>query len=117
MRLEPGEIEAIRRAAQEVFAGARVRVFGSRVLDHLKGGDLDLWLEVAPGAATLANELRFRALIARPARGSGLHRAGDPGGRGPARAVAPRSGGVHGVPGRNSSASAFRQLVMIRNRT
>ena len=67
MRLEPGEIQAIRRAAQAVFgAQARVRVFGSRVEDHLKGGDLDLWLEVAPGQATLANELRFRDLIAGP---------------------------------------------------
>ena len=54
MRLEPDEIQAIRRAAQAVFgAQARVRVFGSRVADHLKGGDLDLWLEVAPGEATL----------------------------------------------------------------
>jgi len=67
MRLEAGEIQAIRRAAQAVFgAQAQVRVFGSRVEDHLKGGDLDLWLEVAPGQATLANELRFRDLIARP---------------------------------------------------
>jgi predicted nucleotidyltransferase len=67
MRLEPDEIEAIRRAARTVFgAQARVRVFGSRVEDDLKGGDLDLWLEVAPGQATLANETRFRDLIARP---------------------------------------------------
>lgn len=67
MRLEPSEVQAIRRAAQAVFgAQAQVRVFGSRVQDHLKGGDLDLWLEVAPGAATLANELKFRDLIARP---------------------------------------------------
>jgi predicted nucleotidyltransferase len=67
MRLDAGEIEAIRRAALAVFgAGVRVRVFGSRARDDLKGGDLDLWLEVAPGAATLANERRFRDLIARP---------------------------------------------------
>jgi hypothetical protein len=37
---------------------------GSRI--HLNGGDLDLWLEVAPGTATLANERRFRDLIAQP---------------------------------------------------
>ena len=47
-------------------ASATVRVFGSRVQDHLKGGDLDLWLEVAPGAATFANEMRFRGLFVRP---------------------------------------------------
>jgi hypothetical protein len=67
MRLEPGEIEAIRQAAREVFgADARVRVFGSRVHDHLKGGDLDLHLEVGPGQATFGNEMAFRELIERP---------------------------------------------------
>ena len=67
MRLEPREIRAVRQAAREVFgARASVRVFGLRVQDHLKGGDLDLWLEVAPGAATFANEMRFRGLIERP---------------------------------------------------
>ena len=67
MRLEPGEIRAIRQAVREVFgAHARVRVFGSRVHDHLKGGDLDLHLEVAPGQATIANEVAFRDLIERP---------------------------------------------------
>ena len=45
---------------------ARVRVFGSRVDDHLKGGDLDLHLEVEPGQATFANEMAFRDLIERP---------------------------------------------------
>ena len=67
MRLQPEEIRAIRQAASVVFgAGATVRVFGSRVHDHLKGGDLDLHLEVEPGQATLANEMRFRDLIERP---------------------------------------------------
>ena len=67
MRLEAHEIEAIRTAALAVFgARATVRVFGSRVRDRLKGGDLDLYLEVEPGQATLANEMRFRGLIERP---------------------------------------------------
>ena len=44
MRLTPAEIEAIVRAVHEVFGEtARVRVFGSRVRDDLKGGDLDLF--------------------------------------------------------------------------
>jgi len=67
MRLEAHEIEAIRQAVLAVFgARATVRVFGSRVRDRLKGGDLDLYLEVEPGQATLANEMRFRGLIERP---------------------------------------------------
>jgi predicted nucleotidyltransferase len=67
MRLTAHEIEAIRQAALDVFgARATVRVFGSRAQDHLKGGDLDLHLEVEPGQASLGNEMRFRNLIERP---------------------------------------------------
>jgi predicted nucleotidyltransferase len=65
MRLTPAEIEAILRAVRAVFGeAARVRVFGSRVRDDLKGGDLDLFVEVEPGGATIANEQRLRDLIA-----------------------------------------------------
>lgn len=65
MRLTPVEIEAIRRAVREVFGeAARVRVFGSRVRDDLKGGDLDLFVEVEPGGASIASEQRLRDLIA-----------------------------------------------------
>ena len=67
MRLGPGEIEAILQAALAVFGErATVRVFGSRVHDRLRGGDLDLYLEVEAGQATIANEMRFRDLIERP---------------------------------------------------
>jgi hypothetical protein len=67
MRLEPREILAIRQSARAVFGeGATVRVFGSHVHDRLKGGDLDLHLEVEPGLATFVNEMVFRDLIDRP---------------------------------------------------
>ncbi len=60
MRLSPEEVAAIRQAAREVFgAEAVVRLFGSRVRDDLKGGDIDLHVE-APGEVTsFANERRF----------------------------------------------------------
>jgi len=95
MRLQPEEIEAIRQAALAVFgAGATVRVFGSRARDHLRGGDLDLYLEVAPGQATLANELRFRDLIERPLDELKvdivMHERGRP--RGPIDQIARRDG-------------------------
>ncbi len=47
MRLTPSQIELIRSTAQELL-GARVRVtlFGSRVDDQRKGGDVDLMVEV-----------------------------------------------------------------------
>ena len=67
MRLEPHEITAIRDAARKVFGEqVTVRVFGSRLRDDLKGGDLDLYLEVEPGQATIANEVAFRDLIEGP---------------------------------------------------
>jgi predicted nucleotidyltransferase len=47
VRLKPEEIAAIKVAAAEVFgAGAVVRLFGSRVRDDLRGGDIDLHIEV-----------------------------------------------------------------------
>jgi predicted nucleotidyltransferase len=50
MRLKPNEIEAIKTAAADVFGpGVVVRLFGSRVRDDLKGGDIDLHLEVEDG--------------------------------------------------------------------
>lgn len=65
MRLTSAEAEAIVRAVREVFGDtARVRVFGSRVHDDLKGGDLDLFVEVERGGASIANEQRLRDLIA-----------------------------------------------------
>ena len=65
MRLRPHEIEAIRTAARDVFgATATVRLFGSRVRDDLRGGDIDLFVEVDPGQITIANEQRLRDRIA-----------------------------------------------------
>lgn len=65
MRLQPREIEAIRTAVREVFGEtATIRLFGSRVRDDLKGGDVDLFVEVEPGQASIANEQRLRDRIA-----------------------------------------------------
>jgi len=49
MRLTPQEIDAIKTAANEAFGtGTVVRLFGSRVHDHLRGGDIDLHVETDP---------------------------------------------------------------------
>lgn len=47
MRLAPSHVEAIRSAAQQLL-GPQVQVilFGSRVDDQAKGGDVDLLVEV-----------------------------------------------------------------------
>ena len=46
MRLQPAEQEAIRRACRDTLpAGSRVRLFGSRLDDTRRGGDIDLLIE------------------------------------------------------------------------
>jgi uncharacterized protein len=53
MRLQPTEIAAIKTAAREAFgASVVVRLFGSRVHDDRRGGDIDLMFEIDPGANT-----------------------------------------------------------------
>lgn len=65
MRLEPGEVEAIRAAAAEVLPpGSVVRLFGSRVDDARRGGDIDLHVEV-PEALDARGRVRLAtALVA-----------------------------------------------------
>lgn len=66
MRLTDHEIAAIKRGTREAFgATAVVRLFGSRVHDHLRGGDIDLHFEVDPGRATDAAVDRFEDLLFR----------------------------------------------------
>lgn len=53
MRLSLEYAEAIKSAACGAFGQtAVVRLFGSRVHDHLRGGDIDLHFEVDPGPGT-----------------------------------------------------------------
>ncbi len=47
MRISPEQAQAIRHLAQEVAGeDARVRLFGSRLDDRARGGDIDLLLEL-----------------------------------------------------------------------
>jgi predicted nucleotidyltransferase len=62
MRLTPREADAIRECARRHF-GERcvVRLFGSRVDDAARGGDIDLHIEAqSPQQASLARELEFK---------------------------------------------------------
>lgn len=61
MRLSPSEVDAIRSRARRAFGpDAVVRLFGSRVRDDLRGGDIDLHVDVGPeGRADLRAEIEF----------------------------------------------------------
>lgn len=52
MRLTPGQITAIRASATQLAGdAARVWLFGSRVRDDARGGDVDLLLELDEAVA------------------------------------------------------------------
>ena len=61
MRLTPEEISSIRACAAQVFGAAcTVRLFGSRVYDARRGGDIDLHVVAEVAAlATVRNEIAF----------------------------------------------------------
>jgi predicted nucleotidyltransferase len=67
MRLSPEQIEGIRRIARGLAGGqARVRVFGSRLDDSARGGDLDLLLELPdPVTHPALLAARFSAQVSR----------------------------------------------------
>ncbi|SFO87468.1 nucleotidyltransferase domain-containing protein [Hydrogenimonas thermophila] len=44
MRLTQHEIRSIKKAFEEVFEGGKIYLFGSRVDDTKRGGDIDLYL-------------------------------------------------------------------------
>ncbi|NPA60461.1 MAG: nucleotidyltransferase domain-containing protein [Epsilonproteobacteria bacterium] len=47
MRLTKYEIEAIKKAFIEVFEDGKVYLFGSRVDDSKRGGDIDLYIDLS----------------------------------------------------------------------
>lgn len=66
MRLKPHEVDAIKEAAVVAFGpGSIVRLFGSRVDDAERGGDIDLHLEVDAIANEWDQRFRFEDYLFR----------------------------------------------------
>jgi predicted nucleotidyltransferase len=68
MRLAPDQVQAICDAASSTFGkGAAVWLFGSRVDDTKKGGDIDLLVRPLPAAADqpFAKKIRMLTLLER----------------------------------------------------
>ena len=73
MRLTDDQIQAIRQSARQIGGElARVRVFGSRLDDSARGGDLDLMLELpepVDNPALMAAQLAAALVKARETAG------------------------------------------------
>ncbi len=67
MRLTRQQTEAIRQAAHQAFGvGTDVWLFGSRVDDNKRGGDIDLYIETEGGVEdVLDRELAFHSALQR----------------------------------------------------
>jgi len=64
VRLTDEQVVAIKSAAATAFgADVVVRLFGSRVDDDRRGGDIDLYVETTPDKADVRHEVQFRSLI------------------------------------------------------
>jgi len=63
MRLSPSQQQCIREATEQFFGPeAKVWLFGSRVDDQRRGGDVDLYVETAPIDSVLTS-LRCKMAI------------------------------------------------------
>ena len=64
LRLSKKEIEAIKKTFYEVFKEGEIYLFGSRVFDDKRGGDIDLYLVVDTDDRFL-KKVKFRAKLYR----------------------------------------------------
>ncbi|NPA11092.1 MAG: nucleotidyltransferase domain-containing protein [Epsilonproteobacteria bacterium] len=64
MRLKDTEIEAIKSVFNEVFGKGEIYLFGSRVDDNKRGGDIDLYLMVDT-EDKFNKKIKFRAKLYR----------------------------------------------------
>lgn len=66
MRLTPEQQEIIRQATREAYGPqARVWLFGSRVDDAKRGGDIDLLIDPHHSSPSLSNKFLFLGLLER----------------------------------------------------
>jgi predicted nucleotidyltransferase len=63
MRLSEYEIQSIKKSFLNVFKDGSISLFGSRVDDTKKGGDIDLFIQTPKDKATLENKIKFLVML------------------------------------------------------
>ena len=60
MRLQPSEINTIKAITRQVFGkDSKVILFGSRVNDKVKGGDIDLYLQTPENSKAAEKKIEY----------------------------------------------------------
>jgi len=59
VRLSQFEIDSIIKSFQEVFEKGAIYLFGSRVDDNLKGGDIDLYIITSKENSSIDKKIKF----------------------------------------------------------
>ncbi len=63
LRLTNFEIQSIKQTFLDVFEEGEIYLFGSRVDDSLKGGDIDLYIKVKDKQGLLNKKIQFLAKV------------------------------------------------------
>jgi len=63
MRLTQGELETIKQVFLEVFESGEIYLFGSRLDDSKRGGDIDLFIKTAHKDKILDKKISFLSLL------------------------------------------------------
>jgi predicted nucleotidyltransferase len=63
MRLKENEIIQIKKSFESVFQTGKIYLFGSRIDDTKKGGDIDLFLEIEDKTNLFEKKIKFLAKL------------------------------------------------------
>lgn len=63
MRLKENEIIQIKKSFESVFQTGKIYLFGSRIDDTKKGGDIDLYLEIEDKTNLFEKKIKFLAKL------------------------------------------------------